>query len=111
MSEIRTVAGMIALAVEQQDAATHEISRGAQLAASGTVRLATSVAAVNHAIGQTHDSAEAVSSASVKLISESGRLEEELQKFLHALRTGPLDRCKRRNALSAGSERTEFDGS
>lgn len=98
MSEIRAVAGMIATSVEQQNAATHGISRGAQLAASGTVRLATSVVGVDEAIGRTHDSAEAVSSTSTRLIAESARFEEELQKFLHALRTGPLDQ----NGVSSG---------
>ena len=105
MSDIRAVAGLIAQAVEQQSAATHEISQGAQQAASGTVRLASSVSVVDRAIGQTHDSAEAVSSASAKLTSESGRLEEEMQKFLLALRTGPLDRRKRRDPSYSGPER------
>ena len=103
MSEIRAVAGMIATAVDRQDAAMHAISRGARSAASGTAKLATSVVGVDEAIGRTHDSAEAVSSTSVKLISESDRLEEELAKFLHALRTGPLDRAKRSDGLRAVS--------
>lgn len=110
MSEIRTVAGMIATAVEQQDAATHEISRGAQLAASGTVRLAESVAGVGRVIGQTHDSAEAVSSTSTKLVAESGRLEEELQQFLYALRTGPLDRSNRQGGVPAAPGEVQVVG-
>ena len=91
-SEIEKVTTAIASAVEEQGAATQEISRNANLAAQGTKTLADNIATVNGAIGETTRSAGAVLDASLSLSNEANRLTEEVQNFFTALRTGPLDR-------------------
>jgi methyl-accepting chemotaxis protein len=92
MSEIEKVTTAIASAVEEQGAATQEISRNASLAAQGTKTLADNISTVNGAIGETTRSAGAVLDASLSLSNEATRLTEEVQNFFTALRTGPLDR-------------------
>jgi methyl-accepting chemotaxis protein len=92
MIAIEKVTTAIASAVEEQGAATQEISRNANLAAQGTKVLADNISTVNGAIGETTRSAGAVLDASLSLSGEANRLTEEVQNFFAALRTGPLDR-------------------
>jgi methyl-accepting chemotaxis protein len=92
MHEIEQVTTAIAGAVEEQGAATREISRNANLAADGTKMLAANIATVNGAIGETTRSAGAVLDASQSLSNEAQRLTEEVQNFFAALRTGPAER-------------------
>ena len=92
MTEIEKVTTAIASAVEEQGAATQEISRNATLAAEGTKTLASNIATVNGAIGETTRSASAVLDASMSLSGEAARLTEEVQNFFAALRAGGLDR-------------------
>ena len=60
IQEIEQVTTAIASAVEQQGAATQEISRNAGMAAQGTKALASNISIVNAAIGETTRSAGAV---------------------------------------------------
>jgi methyl-accepting chemotaxis protein len=92
MTEIEKVTTAIASAVEEQGAATQEISRNANLAAQGTKVLADNISTVNGAIGETTRSAGAVLDASLSLSGEANRLTEEVQNFFTALRSGPSDR-------------------
>ncbi len=94
MQQIENVTTAIASAVEEQGAATHEISRNANLAAQGTKTLADNIATVNGSIGETTRSAGAVLDASQSLSAEATRLTEEVQNFFVALRSGPLGGAK-----------------
>src|SRR5438270_9424932 len=105
MTEIERVTTAIASAVEEQGAATQEISRNATLAAEGTKTLATNIATVNGAIGETTRSAGAVLDASLSLSSEATRLTEEVQHFFDALRSGVFERRSSENADYRGPER------
>jgi methyl-accepting chemotaxis protein len=108
MTEIEKVTTAIASAVEEQGAATQEISRNANLAAQGTKVLADNISTVNGAIGETTRSAGAVLDASLSLSGEANRLTEEVQNFFMALRTGPSDRrVADDSAYSAPERRAE----
>jgi methyl-accepting chemotaxis protein len=105
MMEIEKVTTAIASAVEEQGAATQEISRNATLAAQGTKLLADNISTVNGAIGETTRSAGAVLNASESLSQEANRLTTEVQSFFTALQTGPFDRRETESANFGGPER------
>src|SRR5206468_4224128 len=105
MTEIEKVTTAIASAVEEQGAATQEISRNATLAAQGTKLLADNISTVNGAIGETTRSAGAVLNASESLSQEANRLTTEVQSFFTALQTGPFDRRETEGTNSGGPER------
>ena len=105
MTEIEKVTTAIASAVEEQGAATQEISRNANLAAQGTKTLAQNITTVNGAIGETTRAAGAVLDASLSLSTEATRLTEEVQNFFTALRDGSFDRRVVDNADYRGPER------
>jgi len=105
MTEIEKVTTAIAGAVEEQGAATQEISRNANLAAQGTKTLAHSIATVNGAIGATTRSAGAVLDASVSLSDEANRLTDEVQNFFTALRAGSITRRVGDDPAYSGPER------
>lgn len=83
MSEISTA---IASAVEQQNAATGEISRSAQLAFAGTSDAARSIVEVSKAAGAAGGTATQVLAAAVNLSSQSELLRAEVAKFLDTVR-------------------------
>jgi methyl-accepting chemotaxis protein len=105
MNEIEKVTTAIASAVEEQGAATQEISRNATLAAEGTKLLAGNISTVNGAIGETTRSAGAVLDASLSLAEEASRLTTEVQSFFTTLQTGPMDRRETENANFTGPDR------
>jgi methyl-accepting chemotaxis protein len=107
MTEIEKVTTAIASAVEEQGAATQEISRNATLAAQGTKTLATNISTVNGAIGETTRSAGAVLEASLSLSDEATRLTEDVQNFFASLRTGPMNRRAEDQASFGGPERRQ----
>jgi methyl-accepting chemotaxis protein len=109
MTEIEKVTTAIAGAVEEQGAATQEISRNANLAAQGTKVLADNISTVNGAIGETTRSAGAVLDASLSLSDEANRLTEEVQNFFTALSTGPLDRRETGDPAYRGPDRRAGD--
>jgi len=84
MSEI---ASAIASAVEEQGAATREISRNVQQAAHGTQQVSTSVADVRRGASATGSSSAEVLAAAKALSGESGRLKLEVGRFLGAVRS------------------------
>ncbi|ABD89627.1 methyl-accepting chemotaxis protein [Rhodopseudomonas palustris] len=83
MSEI---ASTIAAAVEQQGAATQEISRNIQHAAQGTQAVSSNIVDVEHGAGETGAAAVEVLSAAHSLAGDSNRLKLEVGKFLHTVR-------------------------
>jgi methyl-accepting chemotaxis protein len=83
MSEISS---MIASAVEQQGAATQEISRNIQHAAQGTQQVSSNIADVEHGATETGSASAQVHAAAKSLSTESNRLKLEVGKFLDSVR-------------------------
>jgi methyl-accepting chemotaxis protein len=76
----------IAGAVEEQGAATGEIARNVQEAARGSQAVAATIADVDQAAGVTGAAVARVSEASATLGAQSGRLRDEVEKFLTRVR-------------------------
>ncbi|MBH5401066.1 methyl-accepting chemotaxis protein [Bradyrhizobium sp. CNPSo 4010] len=83
MSEI---ASAIAAAVEEQGAATREISRNVQQAARGTQQVSASIVDVQRGARQTGSASSNVLASARSLSGESSRLKTEVGKFLDAIR-------------------------
>jgi methyl-accepting chemotaxis protein len=83
MSEI---ASTIASAVEEQGAATQEISRNVQQAAQGTMQVSANITDVQRGASETGSASSQVLSAAQSLSSESNRLKLEVGKFLSSVR-------------------------
>ena len=83
MSEISST---IAAAVEEQGAATQEISRNIQQAAQGTQQVSSNIMDVQHGAAETGSASAQVHSAAKSLSSDSNRLRLEVSKFLDSVR-------------------------
>jgi methyl-accepting chemotaxis protein len=83
MSEISAT---IAAAVEEQGAATQEISRNIQHAAQGTSQVSSNVSEVERGASETGSASAQVLSAAQSLSSDSNRLKLEVGKFLSSVR-------------------------
>jgi methyl-accepting chemotaxis protein len=83
MSEIAT---LIAAAVEEQGAATQEISRNVAQAAQGTAQVATNITDVSRGASDTGMASSQVLSSAQALSRESGRLKSEVEKFVRTVR-------------------------
>jgi methyl-accepting chemotaxis protein len=83
MSEISST---IAAAVEQQGAATQEISRNIQHAAEGTSQVSSNITDVQRGASETGSASSQVLSAAQSLSVESNRLKLEVGKFLSSVR-------------------------
>ncbi len=83
MSEISST---IAAAVEEQGAATQEISRNIQHAAQGTSLVSANITDVQRGAGETGSASVQVHSAAKSLSVESNRLKLEVAKFLNSVR-------------------------
>jgi methyl-accepting chemotaxis protein len=83
MSEI---ASTIASAVEEQGAATQEISRNVQQAAQGTMQVSSNITDVQRGASETGSASSQVLSAAQSLSTESSRLKLEVGKFLGSVR-------------------------
>ncbi|MET0445206.1 MAG: methyl-accepting chemotaxis protein, partial [Pseudorhodoplanes sp.] len=83
MSEI---ASTIASAVEEQGAATQEISRNVQQAAQGTMQVSSNITDVQRGASETGSASTQVLAAAQSLSSDSTRLKVEVSNFLSAVR-------------------------
>ncbi len=83
MSEI---ASAVAAAVEEQGAATQEISRNVQQAAQGTQRVSANITDVQRGASETGSASSKVLVAAKSLSGESSRLKLEVGKFLSSVR-------------------------
>ncbi|MGY4368412.1 methyl-accepting chemotaxis protein [Bradyrhizobium sp. LB1.3] len=83
MSEISSA---IAAAVEEQGAATQEISRNIQHAAHGTSQVSANIGDVQRGAGETGAASAQVHSAAQSLSQESNRLKSEVARFLESVR-------------------------
>ncbi|MGL9620118.1 methyl-accepting chemotaxis protein [Bradyrhizobium sp. U531] len=86
ISRLSEIAAAIAAAVEEQGAATQEITRNVQQAAKGTQQASTNVAEVERGAAETGASSSQVLSAAQMLSRDSNRLKLEVSKFLNAVR-------------------------
>jgi methyl-accepting chemotaxis protein len=86
IGRISDIATTIASAVEQQGAATHEITRNVQQAASGTAQVANNIAAVSDGAAKTGTASADVLTAAQALSDQSRRLRNEVEKFLATVR-------------------------
>jgi methyl-accepting chemotaxis protein len=83
MSEVSTA---IASAVEEQNAATGEISRSAQLASTGTTDVSANIVEVARAAQAAGETASGVLTAAAELSDQSELLRREVSKFLDTVR-------------------------
>lgn len=83
MSEIATV---VAAAVEEQGAATHEIARNIQQAAQGTGEVSSGVADVQRGAAETGGASAQLLSSAGLLSRNSTRLRDEVTNFLRTVR-------------------------
>ena len=86
--DVHGVAAAIAAAVEQQNAATAEISRSAQLAANGVDRMATGIANAGEAAAETGRDAAQVLAASSATAQRSHNIQAAVEEFLASVRAG-----------------------
>ncbi|MDC7784253.1 methyl-accepting chemotaxis protein [Rhodoplanes sp. TEM] len=86
IGRLSEISSTIAAAVEQQGAATHEISRNVQQAAHGTREVSANIGDVRIGAQETGAAAAQVLSAAQSLSGDSTRLKTEVTKFLGAVR-------------------------
>jgi methyl-accepting chemotaxis protein len=86
IGRISEIASTIAAAVEEQGAATQEISRNVQQAAHGTSQVATNITEVNRGAAETGSASTQVLGSAKSLANESNRLKLEMAKFLETVR-------------------------
>jgi methyl-accepting chemotaxis protein len=80
------ISSTIASAVEEQGAATQEISRNVQQAAEGTQLVSSNITDVQRGAGETGSASSQVHSAAQSLSRDSNRLKLEVDKFLDNVR-------------------------
>ena len=88
IAEIDEISTGIAAAVEEQGAATGEISRNVQEAAAGTQEVSTNIASVNAAAAETGQAAGAVLASADELNGHADRLKVEVDRFVAEVRAG-----------------------
>ena len=86
IGRVSEIAAAIAAAIEEQGAATQEIARTVQQAAIGSTEVATNIADVNRAAGDTGSASSQVLSSAKMLSNENQRLKVEVAKFLATVR-------------------------
>ena len=94
ISEMDHITTGISAAVEEQAAATQEIARAIDRAASGTEEAVNNIETVNQAADATGNTAVEILNASDELYQQTEIMKTEVDKFMTALVTGPLDRRK-----------------
>lgn len=86
IGQMSEIASTIASAVEQQGAATQEIARNVQQAAHGTQEVSVNIVDVQRGASETGTASSQVLSAAQSLSSESGRLKQQVSRFLETVR-------------------------
>ncbi|RAI44083.1 globin-coupled sensor protein [Rhodoplanes roseus] len=88
IAQISDIANAIAAAAEQQGTATREIARNIQQAAAGTAQVASNITDVNTRAVESGNAASSVHAAAQSLAGESGRLKNEVNRFLASITSG-----------------------
>jgi methyl-accepting chemotaxis protein len=86
IQNIAGIANNVAVAVEEQGAATGEIARNVQEAAKGTAEVADKIGDVSRGASETGSASQEVLSAAASLTTQSDHLRAELDKFLATIR-------------------------
>jgi methyl-accepting chemotaxis protein len=86
IEKLSEISATIASAVEEQGAATQEISRNVQQAAQGTQAVSANITDVQRGATETGSASSQVLSAAKSLSGDSGRLRSEVSKFLSSVR-------------------------
>jgi methyl-accepting chemotaxis protein len=86
IGRVSEIATAIATAVEEQGAATQEISRNVQQAAMGTAEVASNITHVNRGATETGSASTEVLTSARSLSNESNHLKVEVDKFLSTVR-------------------------
>lgn len=86
IGRISEISSAIADAVEEQGAATQEISRNVQPAAQGTTQVASNITVVLRGASETGTASSQVLSSTQMLSNDSARLKAEVEKFLATVR-------------------------
>jgi methyl-accepting chemotaxis protein len=86
IGQIQSIAGAIASAVEQQNAAMQEIVRSVGQAAQGTAQVATNIGNVSKGATATGSAAAQVLSSARSLADQSGHLNAAVDQFLSTVR-------------------------
>jgi len=86
IGEINEITTAIAAAVEQQGAATREIARNIQHAATGTSEVSSNIVGVSQASAYAGEEANNVLAASGALRREADMLRDEIDAFLSSIR-------------------------
>ncbi len=88
IGEINEIATTIASAVEEQGAATQEIARNTQQAATGTQEVTSNITGVTQAAGEAGAASSQVLTSAGQLSEESEVLRKEVDSFISRIRTG-----------------------
>ena len=86
IAKLSEISSAIAAAVEEQGAATQEISRNVQQAARGTQEVSSNITDVQRGASETGAASTQVLSAAQSLSSNSNRLKREVDRFLATVR-------------------------
>jgi methyl-accepting chemotaxis protein len=86
IGRISEISSTIASAVEEQGAATQEISRNVQQAAQGTAQVSSNISDVQRGASETGSASSQVLSSAQMLSSDSAKLKMEVEKFLTTVR-------------------------
>ncbi|MDD1533615.1 MULTISPECIES: methyl-accepting chemotaxis protein [unclassified Bradyrhizobium] len=86
IERLSEISSAIAAAVEEQGAATQEIARNVQQAAQGTQQVSSNITDVQRGATETGSASSQVLSAAQMLSNDSGRLKNEVSKFLTTVR-------------------------
>lgn len=86
IGRISEIATTIASAIEEQGAATQEITRNVQQAAAGTTEVASNIVNVSRGAAETGSASSQVLSSAQSLANDSNRLKLEMSKFLATVR-------------------------
>ena len=86
IERLSEISSTIAAVVEEQGAATQEISRNVQQAAEGTGQVSANIVDVQRGAGETGSASSQVLSAAQSLSRDSNRLKLEVGKFLNSVR-------------------------
>jgi methyl-accepting chemotaxis protein len=86
IAKLSEISSTIAAAVEEQGAATQEISRNVQQAAQGTQQVSSNITDVQRGATETGSASSQVLSAAKSLSGDSNRLKLEVGKFLGTVR-------------------------
>ncbi|CTQ53037.1 Methyl-accepting chemotaxis protein 4 [Roseibium album] len=86
IEEVRSVTETIAVSVDEQNAATGEITHSITLASDGASSAASNVAGVSGSIDQTREKSESMSQSAEQLGQVAGNLSEAVDRFLGEVR-------------------------